>query len=364
MSKPTFNLLGEIVADDSQRWFESDVIPAMLIGWLAKQSGDVEININSPGGDATAGIAMANAIAAYDKGKVSANVLGIAASAASIVACAADEVRMGEGAFLMIHNPWTITMGEADDLRHSAEVLDKMRDSLIGFYQSKTSKSADELKVLLDAETWLNFDDAVAQGFKVEKYTDDFKVAACATRSAMDGAPEAARRFFSAVPSDWSKRFSGLQAAKDKEIAALSAKCEDLQRKGVAACAAMESQMKEKCAALEAERDTLSGSLRVSEEKVQQLTTDLDAKNAALDAAKADAEQLRSKCAETEKALAETQAALAAETERYRAQVGAAMQPAPESDGRDPRQVLAALPMSERAAYYAAHKAEIDGTTK
>lgn len=357
MSKPTFNLLGEIVADDSQKWFESDVIPAMLIGWLAKQSGDVEININSPGGDATAGIAMANAIAAYDKGKVSANVLGIAASAASIVACAADEVRMGEGAFLMIHNPWTVTMGEAADLRHDADILDKMRDSLIGFYQSKTSKSADELKALLDAETWLNFDDAIAQGFKVEKYTDDFKVAACATRSAMDGAPEAARRFFSAVPSDWGKRFSGLQAAKDKEIAALSAKCEDIQRKSVAACAAMEQQMNEKCAAKDAEIAKLT-------ERVNNFQPDLDAKNAALDAAKADAEQLRSKCAETEKALAETQAALAAETERYRAQVGAAMQPAPESDGRDPRQVLASLPLAERAAYYAAHKAEIDGTTK
>ena len=104
MRKPTFNLLGDIVQDDSQRWFESDVVPAMVIGWLAKQDGDVEININSLGGSVTGGLAIANAIKGYSKGKVTANVLGIAASMASVVACAADEIKMGSGAFLMVHS--------------------------------------------------------------------------------------------------------------------------------------------------------------------------------------------------------------------------------------------------------------------
>lgn len=113
-----------------------------------------------------------------------------------------------------------------------------------------------------------------------------------------------------------SARISGLQAAKDKEIAALRNANEDLQRRGVAALSALEEQTKEQLAAKDAELAELK-------EKFQ---ADIDAKSAALDEAKAEAEQLRSKCAEAEKALSETKAALDAEIERYRAQVGGALQ--------------------------------------
>lgn len=352
MNKPTFNLFGEIVADDSAKWFDSDVVPAQLVGWLKKQSGaDVEININSPGGDVAAGLAIANAIKAYE-GKVTANVLGLAASMASVIACACDELKMGDGAFLMIHNPWTVTMGDADDLRHDAEVLDKMRDAVIGFYQSKTSKSADDLKALMDAESWLTFDELSDAGFAVARLDEEVKAAACATRRAFDRAPEAARRFYSTVPSDWLKRFSGLQAAKDKEIARFrevaesAAAAADKSAQDLAAANSALDASRAECEKLRADFSTISN--------------DLDAKSQALDQAKAEVEQLAAKCAETEKALAETQASLEVAENRYRAQVGAAMQPA-EDENRSKRDILAALPYAERAAYYEAHKAEIDG---
>ena len=194
MSKATFNLLGDIVANDAERWFESDIVPGMVIGWLAKQDGDIEININSNGGDVAGGLAIANAIKAYSKGKKTCNVLGVAASMASVIACAGDELKMGQGAFLMVHNPWTVTMGNAEELRKDADTLDKMRDSILSFYQSKAyGKTADDLKALMDAETWLSAEEAREAGFLVDDYAGEMKAAASLTRRAFAKAPEAAK---------------------------------------------------------------------------------------------------------------------------------------------------------------------------
>ena len=190
----TFNLLGDIVANDSERWFESDIVPGMVIGWLAKQDGDIEININSNGGDVAGGLAIANAIKAYGKGKKTCNVLGVAASMASVIACAGDELKMGQGAFLMVHNPWTVTMGNAEELRKDADTLDKMRDSILSFYQSKAyGKTADDLKALMEAETWLSAEGAREAGFLVDDYAGEMKAAASLTRRAFAKAPEAAK---------------------------------------------------------------------------------------------------------------------------------------------------------------------------
>lgn len=190
----TFNLLGDIVANDSERWFESDIVPGMVIGWLAKQDGDIEININSNGGDVAGGLAIANAIKAYSKGKKTCNVLGVAASMASVIACAGDELKMGQGAFLMVHNPWTVTMGNAEELRKDADTLDKMRDSILSFYQSKAyGKTADDLKALMDAETWLSAEEAREAGFLVDDYAGEMKAAASLTRRAFAKAPDAAK---------------------------------------------------------------------------------------------------------------------------------------------------------------------------
>lgn len=338
MSKSTFNLFGEIVADDSQRWFDSDVTPAMVVGWLAKQDGDLEFNINSPGGDVSGGLAIANAIKSYGKGKITANVLGIAASMASVIACAADEIKMGKGAFFMIHNPWTFSMGDADDLRKEAETLDKMRDSLIGFYQTKNSKTADEIKAFMDAESWIADTEMEAFGFASSPFDGDVKAAASLTRRQFAKAPDAARAFMefhaerpgnwdrgtgnaqtvaTATPpsnhaTDWEARYKGMQAAKDKEIAALKAAKADSEKKALELMAASEAEFKAKIEGLNSQ--------------ISNLQADVDAKSKALEVASGDIKQLETKCAETDKALAETQAALKVAEDRYRAQVGSAMQ--------------------------------------
>lgn len=267
MSEATFNILGDIVANDSERWYESDVIPAMVIGWLAKQEGDIEININSNGGDVAGGLAIANAIKAYGKGKKTCNVLGVAASMASVIACAGDELKMGQGAFLMVHNPWTVTMGNAEELRKDADTLDKMRDSILSFYQSKVSgKTVDDLKALMDAETWLTADDARAAGFMAGDYAGEMKAAASLTRRAFDKAPDAARAFVEFHAERPAQELAGnvQQGAADNweaRFKGLSQKFNDLQKKSISMIAAAEEQQKAALAARDAENAALKTQL-------------------------------------------------------------------------------------------------------
>ena len=190
------NIMGDIIASEADRWFASEVTPEGIIAALNDANGEaVEILINSNGGSVAAGIAIANAIKRYP-GETTCVVLGLAASMASVVACAGKTLKMGEGAFLMIHNPWTYTSGNAEELRKDADTLDKMRDSILGFYLGKCPDKEEELKAAMDAESWLSRDEAKAMGFAVEDYEGELKAAASLTRRAIDRAPESIKGLF------------------------------------------------------------------------------------------------------------------------------------------------------------------------
>lgn len=201
----TIAILGDIIGGEGERWVSSEVSPKNVIDALAEANGEpVEININSYGGSVLGGIAIANAIKKYP-GETTCNVLGIAASMASVIACAGKTLKMGQGSYLMIHNPWTYTSGTADDLRKDAEKLDQMRDSIIGFYKGKCTKTEDELKALMDAETWISRESAADFGFEVEDYVGEMKAAASLTRRAYDKAPDAVKalvKFMAEKPED------------------------------------------------------------------------------------------------------------------------------------------------------------------
>ena len=190
------NIMGDIIASEADRWFASEVTPEGIIAALNDANGEeVEILINSNGGSVAAGIAIANAIKRYP-GETTCVVLGLAASMASVVACAGKTLKMGEGAFLMIHNPWTYTSGNAEELRKDADTLDKMRDSILGFYLGKCPDKEEELKAAMDAESWLSRDEAKAMGFAVEDYEGEIKAAASLTRRAFGKAPDAVKALF------------------------------------------------------------------------------------------------------------------------------------------------------------------------
>ena len=125
---------------------------------------EVDVEINSPGGDVFAGLAIYNGLRASGK-KINVKVLGLAASAASLVAMAGDTIEMPENAFMMIHNPWGFAMGGADEMRNTADVLDKIGTGLVSTYAKRTGKTDQEITTLLDAETWMTAQEAVDAGF-------------------------------------------------------------------------------------------------------------------------------------------------------------------------------------------------------
>ncbi|WP_244744906.1 head maturation protease, ClpP-related [Paraburkholderia terricola] len=130
----------------------------------AASATEVIVAVNSPGGDVFDAFAIYNALRRY-AGKVTARVDGVAASAAGLVVMAGDQVVMPENAMLMIHNPWTIALGSAADLRSTADMMDKARDGILAAYRRKSGQSDEELTAMMDAETWLTALEAQSLGF-------------------------------------------------------------------------------------------------------------------------------------------------------------------------------------------------------
>lgn len=170
-------LSGEIVDDEDGGWIEElrygnstgyefpTKLKAQLDGVKDKE---LEIHINSYGGSVFAGVAMANFIANH-KPKTTCIVDGIAASIASQIFFSADVCKIPANGYLMIHRPFTLAEGNAEDLRKAAEILDTIQEGLATTYQKKAldGVTAEEINSMINAETWLTGAEA-AQKFKVE----------------------------------------------------------------------------------------------------------------------------------------------------------------------------------------------------
>ena len=124
----------------------------------------IHLRFNSPGGSVFDGTAVFNAIKQH-KAKTVSHIDGLAASISSVIALASDEVRMAENAFLMIHDPWSMVIGNADIMREEADLLDKIGGTIAKSYMDKTGKDAKEIKKLMAAETWMTADEALEMGF-------------------------------------------------------------------------------------------------------------------------------------------------------------------------------------------------------
>lgn len=315
----SINIFGDIIGGEAERWFESEVTPQQIVDELKAANGEpIEVNINSNGGDVAGGLAIANALKGY-KGEVTCNVLGLAASMASVIACAGKRLCMGQGAFLMIHNPWTVTMGNAEDLRKDAATLDKMRDSIVTFYQSKSTKTADELKELMDAETWISREMANDFGFEVEDYEGELKAAASLSRRAFAKAPDAAKALVEfhdrkpeapktpetpeAPAQPEASSGKGLQPAAEnweERFKGLSKKFNAAQKAGMEALAQQEAKFKAEIEARDAQIKDFKSQLETSAKdladanaKVSELSAKLDESTKALQTANADLAQTR-----------------------------------------------------------------------
>jgi ATP-dependent Clp endopeptidase proteolytic subunit ClpP len=125
---------------------------------------EINLSIHSPGGDVLDGWAIYNALK-NNKAKVTARVEGLAASMASVILMAADEIEIPENAYVMIHNPWGVAIGDAEELRDTAELLDKLGNGLVNAYASRTGNDEDEIREMMSAETWMDGKEAVERGF-------------------------------------------------------------------------------------------------------------------------------------------------------------------------------------------------------
>ena len=129
--------------------------------------GDVEnitLYINSPGGSVFSAVAIANTLKNH-KAKVTANIDGLAASAATIITSACDTVRMPKNALFMIHNPITFAYGNNQEMQKTVKMLDKVKNSIIETYLNKTKTDKETLSELMDNETWMNAEEAKEYGF-------------------------------------------------------------------------------------------------------------------------------------------------------------------------------------------------------
>lgn len=134
---------------------------------LKDAAGDIVLRVNSPGGSVTDGIAIYNDLLAH-KGNVRVEITGVAASIASIIAMAGNEIAIAENAFVMIHNAWGVTVGNKDDHKAAIDVLTKMDDSLARTYATKTKAGIRTIKQMMDDETWMTGKEAVDHGFATE----------------------------------------------------------------------------------------------------------------------------------------------------------------------------------------------------
>ncbi|RAR51677.1 ATP-dependent protease ClpP protease subunit [Paraburkholderia unamae] len=160
----TIYIYDAIVADDDTAEWWGGVSAQTLVPQIRNiKGGTVNLRINSPGGDVFAAQAIVAAI--RDTGaKVVAHIDGVAASAATVIASAADEVVMSDGAMYMIHCAWTVAIGNSEDLTATAALLDKTDGVIAGQYAKRSGKAVDDMKALMSAETWFTAEEAVEIG--------------------------------------------------------------------------------------------------------------------------------------------------------------------------------------------------------
>ena len=162
--------IGEIkifsdIGPDDWGFFGGETVDRMLKEMDGVES--IDVLINSPGGMVHEGMAVYNLLANHPA-KVNVKVLGVAASAASFVAMAGDTITMAGNARMMVHNPWSMAMGEAKDLRKEAEVLDGFRDDIVKTYAARTGQKAAKVVKMMDDETWMSAEEAQKMGFADE----------------------------------------------------------------------------------------------------------------------------------------------------------------------------------------------------
>jgi ATP-dependent Clp protease protease subunit len=220
-------------------------------GWMGISANDfakdlkaitaptIHVRLNSPGGDVFDGVAIYNALRTHDA-RVIVHVDGLAASIASIIALAGDEVRIAENAFFMIHDPWAFSIGNAAEMRKMADTLDKIGGSLVDTYMKKSGASRKTVETWMHEETWFTAQEAIDEGFADALDTgapaeDAVAAAARFDLSAYRRTPDALTAMIAAAAEDASS--ADVPTKRTIERALRDAGCSRTHAKAVAALA-------------------------------------------------------------------------------------------------------------------------------
>ena len=194
-----FYILGEIVGSTGERWTEEDLCPQSFKKFASglERGDELVLHINSVGGDVFAGFTIAQIIKELsDKGIPSTAIVdGLAASIASVIACACDKIKMYESSFMMIHNCWSVVQGNADALRKEAEMMDKIDSAIRTFYHKHFDLTDKELENAMDAETWISGEEVGDYKLNCEVIPSEkqYKIAACLNKMNFNKVPKALR---------------------------------------------------------------------------------------------------------------------------------------------------------------------------
>lgn len=223
--------------------------PQMLRdGLAAANGGPVTIRLNSEGGNVIDGLACYNLLRSY-AGEKTIIIDGMALSIASLIACAGDKVQMAENAWFMIHNPHNQAMGDGDDLRGMAALLDGMRDQLATVYSAKSKKPKDEILQLMAAETWLNGPQAKEAGF-VDEVTASLEVAATFDASRFSRPPQTNHKETAMAAATFAELKTAFPRAKSDFIVTCQEKAYSLEKARAEYDEAMAKALEEKEAEL------------------------------------------------------------------------------------------------------------------
>lgn len=170
----TIYIYDMIVASEFEAEFFGGVYPMQIVEQLKNMSGDVLVRIDSPGGDVFAAVNICQHLREYS-GKVTAQIDGVAASAASVIACSVDEVVMAKGSMMMIHQASTMAMGNSGDFLAVAELLEKVDGQIANVYAEKTGKDAADFMAAMEKETWYTETGAVEAGLANRVYEPEKK---------------------------------------------------------------------------------------------------------------------------------------------------------------------------------------------
>lgn len=216
--------LYDAIVDDAMQaeWF-GGVAPEPFVKALAGiTASTINLRINSPGGSVFGARAIEQALREHPA-RVVAHIDGLAASAATFIAMAADEVVMNKGALFMIHKAWTVAYGNADDLKATADLLDKIDSTLVQTYVDRTGQSVDQVAKWMAAETWFTAQEAIDAGFADSVADSGAKAQAAWNLSAYAKAPQMPADPPAPAPEPQPSRVDAAALLRRLEVAALTA---------------------------------------------------------------------------------------------------------------------------------------------